>query len=425
MSNILGIPRAILGTVIAGFLLAACSSSDDSDTAKAPPVRPVKTLVVKSVISNLERTYSAVVLPSQEADLSFRVSGRIIELPIRNGKNVKQGDVIAQLDTRDFKASIAQIESQLAQAREKLDELKAGARAEDIAGFEADITVAQAQVDSAKLQTERTEKLFKKGIIAKVKLDQDVTAQKVAEATLEAKKQVLVKGQSGARKEDLAAQEAVIQGVESQLDSANDNLSDATLRAPFDGIIATRKVENFSNIQSKETVATLQNIKALDATFDVPAPDVAKLAALENLDLKITLESIPNQKFNAVRNEFSTQADTATQTYRGRVTIKDLDGKIVLPGMTGNLIITAKESGGGVIMLPVAAIASSAEGKPFAWIIDPSDNKASKRALETGEASGGNIIISTGLKNGDIVAIAGIAALQDGMVVKPVTVIGE
>ncbi|MBL4892552.1 MAG: efflux RND transporter periplasmic adaptor subunit [Rhizobiaceae bacterium] len=417
---------SILLIVIFSVLLAGCNGSDEQAGAtKAPVIRPVKVVTVELVSSAFERTYSAVVLPSQEVDLSFRVSGRIIELPIRNGDQVKKGDVIARLDMRDFKANVTQIESQLVQAREKMDQLKSGARAEDIAAFQAVDAAAKAQVDSAIAQVARTEELFKKGIIAKAKLDQDVTSQRVAEATLEAKQQALVKGQSGARKEDLAAQQAAIDGVQSQLDSAKDNLSDATLRAPFDGIIATRKVENFSNIQAKEAVAVLQNIKVLDAIFDVPAPDVARLAKVKNFDLKIAIESIPGRSFKAKRSEFSTQADTATQTYRGRVTIEDLGDEIVLPGMTGSLTVTVVGENMTRILLPVVAIASAADGKAFVWVVDKADNKVSRRSISISEASGPNVIIVDGIKEGDVVAVAGISALQDGMVVKPVTAIGE
>ncbi|MFK5979650.1 MAG: efflux RND transporter periplasmic adaptor subunit [Rhizobiaceae bacterium] len=416
---------SILLIAIFAALIAGCSGDEQTQASKEPVIRPVKVITVEPVSSAFERTYSAVIIPSQEATLSFRVSGRIIELPIRNGVRVKKGDVIAQLDKRDFEASIIQIESQLVQANEKMDELKSGARVEDIAALQAEVAAAKAQVDSTIAQVARTTELFKKGIIAKARLDQDVTSQRVAEATLEAKKQGLVKGQSGARKEDLAAQQAAIDGVRSQLESARDNLSDATLRAPFDGIIATRKVENFSNIQAKEAVAVLQNINVLDAIFDVPAPDVARLAKAKNFDLKIVMEAIPGRSFNATRNEFSTQADTATQTYRGRVTIEELNGETVLPGMTGSLTVKVVGNDTARILLPVVAIASTADGQAFVWVVDGADNKVSKRNISIGEASGPNVIVIYGVKEGDVVAVAGISALQDGLMVKPVVAIGE
>lgn len=411
--------------IFSAFVMGCDDKQEQASRPKSPVVRPVKTVKVEPVVSRLEKTYSAIVEPSQQVDLSFRVSGRIIELPIRSGKQVKKGDVIAQLDKRDFLAQITQVQSQLNQAQDQMVTLKVGARPEDVASLKADVAAAQAQVDAAVAQVKRTEKLFKKGFVAQAGLDKDVATQRIAHATLDAKKQALLIGQSGARKEDLDAQEAVIIGLKSQLKSSNDTLSDATLRAPFDGIIATRRVENFSNIQAKDTIAILQNLKTLKVGFDVPSPDVAELSKVKKLELKVILDSLPDMTFVAEKDEFSTQADTATQTYRGSVIIENLGGAIILPGMTGNLIVTSKKEGAVVFMLPVAALAFSPDGKPFVWIVNTADNKTTKRTVEVGEVDGANIIISQGLKAGDIVVTAGISALQDDMIVKPITAVGE
>jgi RND family efflux transporter MFP subunit len=303
--------------------------------------------------------------------------------------------------------------------------LTSGARAEDIASSRAAVAAAQAQVDAAKDQVARSRHLFERQVVAKARLDSDLTSLRVAEAELKAKEQELVKGQAGARREDVMAQESVIRGLKSQLRSLNDKLSDATLRAPFDGIIAARKVENFSNIQAKETVATLQNLSSPNLTFDVPGPDVYKLAKVKELDLKVMLDSIPDHEFEATRGEFSTQADAATQTYRARVVIQNPDGEPILPGMTGSVVVTAEQEGLSVFMIPIAAIASKADGKPFVWIVNLENNRTARRDVVTGEAVGTSIVISDGLEEGDIVVTAGISALQESMVVKPVSAIGE
>ncbi|MBL4794680.1 MAG: biotin/lipoyl-binding protein, partial [Pseudomonadales bacterium] len=79
-------------------------------------VRPAKVWVAHSSDSNSMRHYPAIVQPSKETALSFRVSGQVIELPIRASMQVKEGDVIARVDPRDFEKNIAQLQSQLDQA---------------------------------------------------------------------------------------------------------------------------------------------------------------------------------------------------------------------------------------------------------------------------------------------------------------------
>ncbi|MCZ6774080.1 MAG: efflux RND transporter periplasmic adaptor subunit [Proteobacteria bacterium] len=429
MPNNIGSSRSsfsILLMMAFGALLAGCDQAEtQTDASKAAPVRPVKTITVQPANSMFQRTYSAVVLPSQEVELSFRVSGRIVELAIRSGLTVEKGDIVAQLDTRDFKTEIVQLESQIEQADAQMLVMTSGARAEDIASLRAAVAAVQAQVDAAKDQVARSRHLFERQVVAKARLDNDLTSLRVAEAELKAREQELIKGQAGARQEDVVTQEAVIRGLKSRLRSLHDKLSDATLRVPFDGIIAARKVENFSNVQAKEAVATLQNLSSPNLAFDVPGPDVYKFAKIKKLDLKVVLDSIPDHEFEATRGEFSTQADAATQTYRARVIIRNPDGEPILPGMTGNIIVTAKQEGASVFMLPISAIASEADGKPFVWIVDSESNKAARRDVVTGEASGANIAISVGLEEGDVVVTAGISALRESMVVRPVSTIGD
>jgi multidrug efflux pump subunit AcrA (membrane-fusion protein) len=73
----------------------------------------------------------------------------------------------------------------------------------------------------------------------------------------------------------------------------------------------------------------------------------------------------------------------------------------------------------------LSSVASNADGSAFVWVIQVGDNKLAKRAITTGEVSGSTIAVTKGLKEGDIIATAGLSALQENMVVKPITAIGE
>lgn len=405
--------------------LTACSDNEDKAAySGAPVVRPVKTVVVKPRIEKLERSYAAVVLPSREIELSFRVSGQLMELPVRSGQNVKQGDIIAELDKRDFQAEITRLESQMEQAEAQMNALTSGARAEDVASLEAAVAAVEAQLEAARDQLSRSQELFKRQVVAKAKVDQDKTAVRVAEAELEAKRQELAKGTAGARAEEVAGQEAVIKGLKSNLKSLQDNLADATLRAPFDGIIATRAVENFANVQAKEPIVRLQALATPNLTFDIPAADVPPFAKAEQLDLSVVLDSLPGTVFEAKRGEFSTQADASTQTYRGRVSIENPGKEPILPGMTGVLTVGVHASSKASLNVPLMAVAAAPDGAAFVWVVDGS-GKVTKRAVKTSTASGGTVSISDGLGEGDVVVTAGISALQEGMTVKPITAVGE
>ncbi len=414
-------------TISFSLFLSACGGDADKKAeVKAPVVRPVKTITVEASNGQVKRTYPAIVLATQQVELSFRVSGKLQELPIKNGLTVKKGDVIAKLDERDFKAKITQLQSQINQASAQMKALKAGARSEDVAALNSSVNAALAKYTQAKKQYYRTQGLVKKQVIARQELEKDQSALDVAKANLNSSRQELRKGKAGGRKEDVSAQVAAIQGLRSQRDSLKDSLADATLRAPFDGMITSRKVENFANIQANASIATIQkDSPEIDLVFSIPAPDIVILAPIrDQLVSEVVLDSFPGEIFAAESREFSREADETTQTYEGRVAIQTPKDKPVFPGMTGKIIVTGSTGKPDSYSLPLSAIASQPSGKPFVWTVDDA-NKVAKRNVTIGEALGANVAVSAGIKEGDVIVTAGISALQDGMMVKPITAVGE
>lgn len=351
----------------------------------------------------------------------FRVSGRIVKLPVREANEVKKGDIIAELDKRDFITKIKQLTSEKNSAEAKLTSLKSGARKEDIASLKAAVHAAEEKVRAAKDQVERSKKLYAKGVTTLAKLEEHQTAYSVTEADLKVRQQELVKGQVGARKEDIDAQEAVVEGLKTRIKTAKDNLEDATLLAPFDGIIASRKVDNFVNIRAKEPIVVLQNIDSIDMSFDVPGADIPKFGGTDNLSIFASFDDIPKQRQEARLVEFSTQADSTTQTYKGRVSLMKTDGLTILAGMTGRVKVVRKLSETAAIHIPTTAIASRPDGKTFVWLLKKPENTVRKQDVKIGEGKGSNVRVLEGLKNGDTVVTAGLSYLKENMVVRPLS----
>lgn len=416
----------LASTLVLAGLAAGCDPSEDRERrgGGAGP-RPVKTVVVKAEATETRRVYPAVVLPGREVELSFRVSGRIVELPIRGASRVEKGDVVARLDARDFEAELARLESQLAQAKAQLALLTSGARAEDVAALEAEVAGARAEADSARTSFERSRTLFRRGAVAEATLDSARTKLRIAEAALEAKRQKLIKARTGAREEEVAAQRAAIDGLESSVATARETLADTALRAPFGGIVARRLVENFANVQAKEPIAVLHKLDTLSLSFDVPGPDVTKLAGRDTLSSVAVLDNLPGREFAAALVEFSTQADPVTQTYRGRVAIDVPRDAVILPGMAGSVVVTDADETRAGYAVPLSALGSGADGTPFVWVVEGAENQVSRRVIKPGELSGAAVAVLEGLNEGDVVVTAGVSALREAMRVRPVATVGD
>jgi multidrug efflux system membrane fusion protein len=336
---------------------------------------------------------------------------------------VSKGDVIAQLDPRDFETKIAQLISQLDQANAQLRALRSGARAEEISALEAGIDAVQAQVDQAREQASRTRELFQKELVAAVKLDQDETTLRVAEAELRAKLEELSIGRAGGRKEEVEAAEAAIRGLDTQIQTAKDNKADATLRAPFDGAIARRDIENFTNVQAGQDIALLQNVSTVIMEFDVPGADVIRFSGSDDVTSKVAIDALPGLLFDAKLVEFSTVADASTQTYRGRVSVVLPEGSSVLPGMVGSITGTTNEDTAAAITVPLTAVGANADGSAYVWVVGD-QNAVSKQAVVLGDASGARVAITEGLSGDETVVTAGVSQLQDGMTIRPITKVG-
>ncbi|WP_371227881.1 efflux RND transporter periplasmic adaptor subunit [Roseovarius sp. 2305UL8-3] len=405
-----------LGLVASGVMAQEAEMPD--------AVRPAKVVAVEATESTIRRSYPAIVLPSDEVELSFRVSGRLEELPVRGSMDVAEGDMIARLDLRDFESQVAQLESQRDQAVAQLDALKSGARTEEIAALEAAVASAQAQLDQAREQRERTAELVEREVAAEAVLEQDDANLRVAEANLQAQQEQLAIGRAGGRAEDIAASEAALRGLEAQLKVARDNLDDATLRSPFNGVIARRDVDNFTNVQAGQSIVLLQALDTVDLIFDVPGPDVTALTAggRENIRNQVMFDALPGEVFDSEIVEFSLQADSATQTYRGRVNVEQPETAVILPGMVGR-VITSAPGNGSQLMIPLTALAAASDGTTFVWLVG-ADNTTTRRDITLGEATGDRVVVLEGLAEGDVVVAAGVSSIMEGMAIRPITRVG-
>ncbi|MEL6103368.1 MAG: efflux RND transporter periplasmic adaptor subunit [Pseudomonadota bacterium] len=402
-------------------LVAFCGPVWAQDVAP----RPAKVAEVTASSSTISRSYPASVLPSREIELSFKVSGQVIELPVRAASDVAQGDVIAQIDTRDFENQIAQLQSQRDQATAQLEALRAGARAEEIVALEAAVASAQAQVDQTRDALDRAQGLLDRGVTTRAQFEGAQAEFRVAEANLRAQEEQLRIGQVGGRPEDIAASEAAIRGIDAQIKVARDSLSDATLLAPFAGIVARRDIENFSNVQAGQSIVLLQGLDVVHLAFDIPSPDV--IALTRNGPGQITnmavFDALPGQEFEAEIVEFSVQADSATQTYRGRAAVEVPEGAVILPGMVAR-VIASTEGDAAEVSAPLSAIAATPDGASFVWLVDAS-GVVSQQDVSLGEANGSQVVVTDGLEDGDVIVSAGVSEIIEGMTIRPITQVGN
>ncbi|WP_442482943.1 efflux RND transporter periplasmic adaptor subunit [Aeoliella sp. SH292] len=402
-------------------MLAVCviAGCDEPPAARTEVVRPVKTLVVVPGSETQARIFSGTVEASRRVELAFQVSGLLASLPIKEGQRVAKGDLIAQLRTDEFQTRLDSLQSQLDQARVTLVALRAGERREEQLRRESLVRQAQSRLANARANLQRTEPLVARRAVSELEYDSVRTQYEVAQEEYEAAKQLLEKGTVG-REEDILAQEASVRGLEAQVVEANIQLSDATLTAPYDGVIAQRFVEEGQNVRAKEPVVRFQDVEEIEIVIDVP--EVVMAADLSSSDVVETLaelSSAPGVQFPVVIREMAQVADPTTQTFRVRAAMQVPDGVRALPGMTARVTMNFRRAKvlGERIMVPVAAVVSSADGEAAVWTID-NNSTTRRQVVKLGEPSGGQIEIVEGLEPGVRIAVAGANGLREGTKVR-------
>jgi RND family efflux transporter MFP subunit len=366
-----------------------------------------------------DRTFPGKVEASQQVELAFQVPGLLASLPIREGQKVVKGEVIAQLRQNEFQARLDSLKGQLDRARADLQALRAGARPEEKLRLEAQLRSADAQLTHARTEFGRAQQLLRSNTISRVEFDTSQTAYRVAQENHKAALQMLEKG-TMAREEDIQAKAAEVRGLEGSVVEASIQLKDSTLKAPYDGVIAQRFVEQGQNVRAKERVVKFQDSEEIVVAVDVPETVmIADLRLADIVQMVAVFSAAPGIEFPVQIREFAQRADPVTQTFLVRAAMQSPPGVNILPGMTATINFTYRRADilGDRILVPTTAVFKDSAGAQVAWTVDP-EGIVARHVVETGAVTGGNIEILDGLQPGDRVAVAGASFLREGMRVR-------
>ncbi len=391
-------------------------------TAPPPSVRPVKTMVLGEAGIGTTRTFPGRVEASRKVELAFQVSGPLLELPAVEGQPVKAGDLLAKIDPRDFDTALKNAQATLEESQAQLTALRAGARPEDRKTLEAQRNAAKATLDKALADFNRVKILRESNTASQEEYDGAVADWNLARAELEKAEQELAKGMVGARVEDILAKEAEVKRLQASVEDAQNARDDTELRAPFDGLVANRYVENFENVQAQQPIVMFQDVAQIEIIIDIPESDTQmKPGSVESATVRFPF--LPGREFEATLKEFSSRADPDTQTFQVRLAIRLPEGEDLrlLPGSSGTVVVRLKpEAGDGAdaISVPLTAVAETGGEGPFVWVLD-SEGKVHRQEVTLGEPADGNVAIISGLKPGQTIVTAGVHELEEGMKVRP------
>ncbi|MEZ5503981.1 MAG: efflux RND transporter periplasmic adaptor subunit [Halioglobus sp.] len=229
---------------------------------------------------------------------------------------------------------------------------------------------------------------------------------------------------------DFDRMEANFRSASAALSQAEKDLEYTVLKSPFRGRVAERRVENFEEVQAKQTLFSLQNTSKLDVIIDVPESVVRMVRADGMQDRSIAtdertqvtrayaiFDGHPDEQFLLRPKEIATKANDQTQTFRATFTMDSPTSFTVLPGMTTTVQLDLSNliDEDMVKRVPVRAVQGDNGLKPRVWILDPQTMTVSGREVTLGRMTGNLIQVIAGLNGGEEIVAVGAPYLAEGM----------
>ena len=356
-----GVRRFLQLTATVGILtlISALTACKKQEAAAPQEIRPVRTVTVEPKEAGETVSLTGEIQPRHQADLGFRVRGKILQRPVDVGTQVKTGDLLARLDPQQY--------------------------SQDLEVAKAEVAKADAEVTRSRNQEYRQSELLKKGFTTQVAYDQAVKTFKTAEAEAEA--------------------------ARAKQTQASENLGYTDLKADADGVISAIGADPGQVVSAGQMVARLAQLGEREAVFNV-AESTFK-SPPKNPTVTVELVSNPEIETPGKVRYVSPQADPTTRTFTVRVSLPDAPPQMRLGA---NVVGSVTLGEGQVVMIPGSALFQK-DGQPAVWLVTK-DGTVQLKPITVARYQGDSVVVGDGLAQGDIVVTGGVQKLLPGQKVR-------
>jgi HlyD family secretion protein len=261
-------------------------------------------------------------IEAHESLVSFKVQGRIIELPVEEGQSVERGTLLARLEDADYRQKVRIDEANVHVRESNLALTLAGTRKQELKASEQTMLDAQADLQQKKLDYDRAQGLFSKDEVSAQDRDLAETALKRAQASFQVAQQRHSEAVEGSRKEDIAIARANLMQASANLGLSRVNLEYTILRAPSAGVITVRQAELGEVVASGTPVVTLADLDHIWLRAYIAETDLGRIRWGQ--EATISTDTYPGKQYHGRVSFISSSAEftpKSVQTYKERVTL--------------------------------------------------------------------------------------------------------
>ncbi len=422
----IGVILTLIGTKIGSFATKPTTTPTPEQPVKAE-VTAQSVTVTTAQITPVDRTLKATgtVAAVELIPVLSRVMGlQIQQVLVDEGDTVKAGHVLLPLDNVVQLAQVSQAQATVAQAQARLDELRAGTRAEEIARaretirrMRAEVSQAQSDWELAKKRVERNQTLESEGAIARDLLDEILTQEKNKLSILQQKQasvreaeQKLAELEAGPRQEVIAQAVAQLAEAKARLQVVNTELNNTRIVAPVNGLIAERnaRVGDTTNASGQTPLFRIIENGLLELRLKVPETELPLIRVGQKVE--IVSDTDTNLKITGTVREINPVVDEQSRQATIEVNLPNQKG--LKPGMflRGNIITNTATS----LTVPMQAVLPQTDGSAIAYVVQ-NNNTVKAQTLTLGELlPNQQVEVLAGLNPNDRLVLKGAAYLKDG-----------
>ena len=332
--------------VVAAIVILAVVKGQRNELTKVATEKVMKRTIIQTVSSNGK------IQPEKDIKISPYISGEVVELYVKEGNQVKKGDLLAKIDPEIYI-------SQFDQSEAAVNTQKA-----NLANSKARLAQVKAQFENARLTFERQEKLFKENVISKAEYDQSKAAFQVAQAQIT----------SG--EEDIKASDFMVKNSEAALKRSKEDLTRTAIFAPNDGTVSKlgvlkgERVTGASQFSSGTEIMRIANLNEMEAQVQVNENDIVRVSMGDTALIEV--DAYLNRKFKGVVTEIATSANTTgvsvdqvtnfnvkihilKDSYKDLLVGKEIDFSPFRPGMSCTVEIQT-EVAENTLTVPIQAV---------------------------------------------------------------------
>jgi multidrug efflux pump subunit AcrA (membrane-fusion protein) len=408
----------------------SCSSSGSGQrrgnaNANAEDQTPAIAITVakteaRSVPAYIQATGS--LIADETSDIAPKIAGKVANVSANVGQFVGQGAVIAKIDDSDQRRELAAAQARVKQAVAGVRQAEARLGLEANGRFNASIIPevrsaaanyeqALAELKQAEANERRYRDLVQTGDVSMMAYETYRTTRDTARARANAARQALDAQVNLARQNNQAIKsaQANVEAAQTDVGTAQQNLTDTVVRAPFSGFISARPVAVGEYVSSASIIATLIRSNPIKIQIQVAESDVPSVSLGRGVTVQV--DAYRDRTFAGAVTAINPSVDPSSRSAVVEASIENNDNAL-RSGMFGTARIT-KEGGGTGIFVPKSAVYSDASTQSYrAFVIV--DGVAKLRVLQLGTEEGDSYQVLTGLNADETVATSNLAELYEG-----------